>query len=193
VGGRPRLGGKEAAPWLVERGTHSRGADTSTADLVPPPDVTTLRAGDFVEAVIEFLILPQQADDYYGPNAALRETLQRDGNTWKLVHREAAGNRRSVTVEKGTLLSLHSAVHLAAEKDEAAFTLAGGLAWIPVTISGLSRPECHRLVIDGRALDQSVHGNDFWQTDFDPASRTWSLTWQVPAPPSGNLRIELQR
>ncbi len=31
------------------------------------------------------------------------EALQRDGNTWKLVHREAAGNRRSVTVEKGAL------------------------------------------------------------------------------------------
>lgn len=188
-----RLGGREAAPWLVERGTHSRGADTSTADLVPPPDVTTLRAGDFVEAVIELLILPQKADDYYGPNAALRETLLRDGNTWKLVHREAAGNRRSVTVETGALKSLHPAVHLAAENDEAAFTLAGGLAWVPVTVSGLSRPEGHQLVIDGKALDQNVHGNDFWQTDYDADSRTWSLTWQVPAPPSGNLRIELKR
>jgi hypothetical protein len=48
-------------------------------------------------------------------------------------------------------------------------------------------------VIDGQALDQRVHGNDFWQTDYDAASRTWSLTWQVPAPPSGNLRIELKR
>ncbi|MBL9155313.1 MAG: hypothetical protein JNK37_22715, partial [Verrucomicrobiales bacterium] len=190
---KARLGGKEAAPWLVERGTHSRGADTSTADLVPPPDVTTLRVGDFVEAVIELLILPQQAEDYYGLNDALREALQRDGNTWKLVHREAAGNRRTVTVEKGTLLSLHSAVHLVAEMNEAAFTLAGGLAWIPVTISGLSRPEGHRLVVDGQALDQNVHGNDFWQADYDPASRTWSLTWQVPASPSGNLRIELKR
>lgn len=190
---KARLGGREAAPWLVERGTHSRGADTSIADLVPPPDVTTLRAGDFVEAVIEFLILPQKADDYYGPNAALREALQRDGNTWKLIHREAAGNRRVVTIEKGELRSLHPAVHLVAEKDEAAFTLAGGLAWVPVTVSGLSRPEGHRLVIDGQALDQRVHGNDFWQTDYDAASRTWSLTWQVPAPPSGNLRIELKR
>lgn len=189
---KARLGGREAAPWMVERGTFSRGADTSTADLVPPPDVTTLRAGDFVEAVIELLILPQHVDDYYGPNAALREALRRDGNTWKLVHREAAGNRRTVTVEKGELRSLHPAVHVAAEDDAAAFTLAGGLAWVPVTISGLSTPSGHRLVVNGSALDQSVHGNDYWQTDYDPITRTWSLTWQVPAPPSGNLQIELE-
>jgi hypothetical protein len=188
---KARLGGREAAPWMVERGTFSRGADTSTADLVPPPDVTGLKAGDFVEAVIELLILPQQAADYYGPNAALRKALGRDGNTWKLVHREATGNRRRVTVEKGELQSLHPAVHVAAENDSAAFTLAGGLAWVPVTISGLTTPSGHRLLVNGTALDQSVHGNDYWQTDYDPATRTWSLTWQVPAPESGSLRIAL--
>lgn len=186
------LGGREAAPWMVERGTFSRGADTSTADLVPPPDVTSLKAGDFVEAVIELLILPQHADDYYGPNAALREALRRDGNTWKPVHREAAGNRRTVTVEKGELRSLHPAVHIAAEDDAAAFTLTGGLAWVPITISGLSTPSGHRLVVNGTALDQSVHGNDYWQTDYDPATRTWNLTWQVPASQDGISRIELE-
>ncbi len=189
---KARLGGREAGPWMVERGTFSRGADTSTADLVPPPDVTTLRAGDFVEAVIELLILPQKADDYYGPNAALREALSRDGNTWKPVHREAGKNRRAVIVEKGELLSLHPAIHIAAEDDAVAFTLAGGLAWVPVTISGLSTPSGHRLSVNGTALDQSVHGNDFWQTDYDPATRTWSLTWQVPAAQDGSLRIELE-
>ncbi len=189
---RARLGGREAAPWMVERGTHARGHDTSTADLVPPPDVTALHAGDFVEAVIEFVILPQHADDYHGPNTALREALQRDGDTWKLVHREAAGNRRTVTVEKGTLRSTHPAVHVAAEGDSASFTLAGGMAQVPVTISGLSKPSGRRLRIDGEVLDQSVHGNDFWQVDYDPATRTWSLTYQVPAADSGILRIDFE-
>jgi hypothetical protein len=30
--------------------------------------------------------------------------------------------------------------------------------------------------------DQAVHGNDFWQTDFDAESRTWSQTVTVPLP-----------
>jgi hypothetical protein len=29
-------------------------------------------------------------------------------------------------------------------------------------------------------LDQSVHGNDFWETAFDPDTRTYSLTFNLP-------------
>ncbi|MHC4086241.1 MAG: hypothetical protein ACYSU3_15290 [Planctomycetota bacterium] len=29
-------------------------------------------------------------------------------------------------------------------------------------------------------LDQSVHGNDFWQTDYDPVSNTWQVTYNLP-------------
>ena len=28
-----------------------------------------------------------------------------------------------------------------------------------------------------RRVDQSVHGNDFWQADFDPVARRWRLTY----------------
>jgi hypothetical protein len=29
-------------------------------------------------------------------------------------------------------------------------------------------------------LDLSVHGNDFWQTDYDVVAKTWSLTYNLP-------------
>ena len=58
------------SPWIAERGVKARGADTSTADLVPPPGVTRLEPGDFVEATIEHVVMPQFAADYYGPNEA---------------------------------------------------------------------------------------------------------------------------
>jgi hypothetical protein len=34
--------------------------------------------------------------------------------------------------------------------------------------------------VDGKTLDQSVHGNDFWQTDYDAGTKTWSQTYNVP-------------
>ena len=37
--------------------------------------------------------------------------------------------------------------------------------------------------LDGQGLrpvDQAIHGRDFWQADFDPTSRTWSLSYNVP-------------
>ncbi len=64
---KARLGGEQASPWIAEHGMNSRGGNTATIDLVPPPGITQLQAGDFVEAVIEYIVMPQSADDYYGP------------------------------------------------------------------------------------------------------------------------------
>jgi hypothetical protein len=176
---KARLGGKDARPWVAERGAVVGGAATSTLDIVPPPEVTRLLPGDFVEATIEHLVLPQAAADYYGPNEPLRAALATMQDTWRLVHREAVGNTRRVEVQQGRLERLHPDVRVAAEKGCAEFTLLGGLGYVPITVTGLPT---HRgtFTIDGVPCDQAVHGNDFWQTDFDPVSGTWSQTVTMP-------------
>ncbi len=73
-----RLGGKDCGPWFAEHGIHVGGFDTSTADILPPADTTRLEPGDFVDAVIEHVVVPQFARDYYGPNESLRHALARD-------------------------------------------------------------------------------------------------------------------
>ncbi len=189
---RARLGGRDAAPWVVERGVNARGSDTSTADFVPPPGVTRLEPGDFVEATFEHVIMPQAADDYYGPNAALREALRKDADTWRMIQREAVGNNRQVTVTRGALVRVSPSVCVRAANDGAAFTLAGGLGYVPVTVEGLASPDGYTLRVDGRAVDQSVHGRDFWQADYDPVSKRWSLTYTVAAS-AGTRAFELAR
>jgi hypothetical protein len=181
---KARFGGRDAAPWIAERGVRARGADTSTADIVPPPGVTRFLPGDFVDAVIEHVVLPQSAADYYGPDEEFRAALERDGNTWRLVHREAAGNERRVDVSVGRLAGMHPAVEVVAAGNRADFAMAGGVGHVPVTLSGLEASGGFILEIDGKPLDQAVHGNDFWQTDFDPGSGTWSQTYNVAASPS---------
>ena len=190
---RARLGGKEAAPWVVERGVSARGSDTSTADLVPPPGVTHLEPGDFVEAIFEHVIVPQFAEDYYGPNAALRAALGKDANTWRMILREAVGNERRVAVSKGTLAGLHPSVCVRAEHDAAAFTLSGGLGYVPVTFTGLSSPSGYALAVDGQPVGQSVHGNDYWQTDYDAEKRCWSLTYTIPVTDEKTHRVSLSK
>ena len=176
-----RLGGQPAGPWIAERGVNARGVDTSTIDLVPPPGVRRLEPGDFVEATIEHIVMPQFAKDYYGPNEALRAALGQGENTWHMIHREAVGNDRRVEVQTGTLETLYPAVRIRAVDDRAALTLHGGLGYVPVSFTGLSSPGGYALSMDGRLLDQSVHGNDFWQTDYDPATQRWELTFNIPA------------
>jgi hypothetical protein len=177
---RARLGGKSALPWVVERGVKAGGLDTSTLDLIPPPGVTRLERGDFVEATIEHLVIPQFATDYYGPSQALRAALREDGNTWRMVQREAVGNDRQVKMKTGALQSLHPAVAVRSLNGKAEFTLTRGLGFVPITFTGLTSPRDGVLLFDGQPVNQSVHGRDFWQTDFDSASQRWSQTFNLP-------------
>ncbi len=191
---KAKLGGKEASPWIVERGVHARGSDTSTVDLVPPPGVKGLIAGDFVEATIEYLIVPQFAADYYGPNETLRAALTEHENTWRMIHREAVGNVRQVDLGTGTLLRSYPDIEIGTTRDRASFSLTGGIGFIPVTFRGLSSPDRFELRVDGAVFDQNVHGRDFWQSDYDPATRTWSRTYNLPATEKGKTRpVELVR
>ena len=112
-----RLGGKKIGPWIAEHGTTNEGTDNSTLDLVPPPGVTHLEPGDFIEATIEHLIMPQFAADYYGPNAALRAALKQDQNTWRMIQREAMDNDRRVNVKIGKLGGLYPAIKIGAAND----------------------------------------------------------------------------
>lgn len=177
---KAQLGGKDASPWLAERGVKIGRNDSSTLDILPPPNVTGLLPGDFVETTIEHIVMPQFARYYYGPNEDLKAALKRDENTWKMIQREANGNDRQVEVTAGTLLHLWPDIRIDAIDDVASFKLHGGLAYVPVTVTGLTSNHDYILTVDGVRVDQSVHGNDFWQNDYDPATRRWSRTYNLP-------------
>ena len=176
-----RLGGQPAAPHVAERGIGKAPRDSSLIDLVPPPGIDRLLPGDFVEATLEHLVLPRFAEDYYGPDAALRAALAEAGNTWRMVHREASGNARELKLQRGSLQHRHPDIRIATEAGNAGFTLTGGLGHVPVTFTGLPSHDGFRLLIDGQPLDQGVHGNDFWQTDYDASTGTWSRTYNLAA------------
>ena len=184
------LGGKPADPWFAEYGTSPGLHDSSTIDIVPPPGVTRLEPGDFVEATIESLVMPQRATDYYGPNDALRSALEKYPDSWQMIHRESIGNHREIDIDTGTLEHRYPDTRIATETDRASFTLTSGLGYVPITFTGLSQPSGYDLTIDGKPFDQSVHGNDFWQCDYDPVARTWTWICNVPISDSQKHRIE---
>lgn len=191
---KARLGGKEvSAPSASFFGTEN-GVPSMNLEISPPPDLKRLEPGDFVEAELELVIPPQSASDYYGPNEAFRAALEHGGNTWKPVHREAAGNRIAVRVDEGTLLSSYPIRIRVGEKSGAAFKSVGGVGYVPIVFEGLSRPDGFDLfrIEEGAPvpIDQSVHGNDFWQTDFDPRTGTWSRTYNIPMDSTDDQRVE---
>ena len=70
-------------------------------------------------------------------------------------------------------------------------TLHGGAGYLPLSITGLKSPTGHTLTVNGTPVDQHIRGNDFWQTDFDPATKTYTLTYNLPADTADALHIEL--
>ncbi len=181
-----RLGGREVpAPFASVFGTEN-GIPSAQIELVPPPGLTALEPGDFVEAEVELVIFPTSAEDYYGPNTALSRALQNGGDTWRMAHREAAGNAMKVEAARGSVVRATAPVEVAVDQQgQAEVAVTGGLGYVPLTFSGLkgySGMELWRDDGDGRGarrIDQSVHGRDFWQAGYNASSKTWSLTFNV--------------
>ena len=192
---KARLGGKEAAPWVAERGTNLRDMEFSTMDFVPPPGVTRLEPGDYVEATIEYVVHPQAAEEYYGPNRQLKSALQKLANSWKMVYREAVSRHIiKADVQQGQVAQYSPDVVVQTLNGNADLTLTGGMGYTPVTFMGLPSHDQAKLLVNGKPLDQSVHGNDFWQTDYDSATQSWSRTYNIPTrihPNNNTTHIQL--
>jgi hypothetical protein len=109
-----------------------------------------------------------------------------------MVYREAVGNDLEVTASVGDVLT-HRPVVVRAADNRAEFTVRGGRGYVPLTVTGLTTcraPRLEWLSPDGQwaAVDQAVHGHDFWQTDYHVQARTWEITYTVPADTADDLR-----
>jgi len=139
---------------------------------------------------VELIVVPMAAADYYGPNAGLRAALQAGANTWRPVHREARGNCLTVRAAQGTVLRRYPVTVRVAADETADLTVTGGIGSVPVTFVGLRGHRTYALDIEANGrrarFDQSVHGNDYWQTDYDPAARTWRVTYGIPLDTAGD-------
>ena len=152
-------------------------------ELLAAPGKPAFRKGDYVDMELELITLPNSADDYYGPNETFKKHLQANPSSWKTAYREALQNDLQVNVSSGNLIRSYP-VLIAATAPEVIVDIRGGVGAVPISFSGLASAKGYTLyqVVDGkrRKFDQSVHGNDFWQTDFEPSTKTYTLTFNLP-------------
>ena len=189
---RAQLGGKPLAqPCLSTFGNEwGKGNFRTAIELAPPSDIATLRPGDFVEAEVEIVVFPTDPTAYYGPNAPFREALARDADTWRLVHREAIGNALRLQLQRGSLVRGFPLVIEVEAGERVEATVDGGVGWLPVTFTGLASHRGQTLRVNGQPFSQAVHGNDFWQTDYESERGRWSRTYNLPRDDGKPLRLE---
>ncbi len=181
---KARLGGKPVlTPYLASYGTEN-GPHSANAELAPPTDVDRLLPGDFVEAELELVILPMAAADYYGPDSDLRAALTNGANTWRMVHREARGNDLRVRALNGQLMRRTPIEIRSRDGRSARFEVTGGLGYVPITFSGLRSAAPFTLTVEAGGhktnVDQSVHGNDWYQVTREASSGAWAVTVNLP-------------
>ena len=161
----------------------STGPANLDIELLPPAGVTDFSRGDRIDLNLELITLPRVAEDYYGPNEAFRKHLENNPRSWKTTYREAIGNDLAVRVTGGEVLRTYPLV-IQVDKPEVAVTIEGGIGAVPARFTGLTSNIGYRLyqIVKGRRVlfDQSVHGNDFWQTDYDEITNSYGMTFNLP-------------
>lgn len=191
------LGGKNvAAPHFAA--VSSRVATPRlAAEIVAPPDLTTLEPGDRVDMLIEMLAMPLTAERYYGPDDALRAALATDANTWKMIHREARANRPVLQVEGGPAVPGWPLTLPIGTEREVSFTLRGGLGWTPLRLTGLASADATELFRATPAGRERVVQGDparaFWQSEYDTATGRWTTTYNLPTTGQPSTYIAIPR
>jgi hypothetical protein len=111
-----RVGGRSLTnPWLSAYSIKD-GAPNFNAELTVPPTVQSFESGDYLEALLEFVILPVRAEEYYGKNEAFRKALSAKSRNWELIPEFAAeggglseenydGALKGIRLKSGTGLS----------------------------------------------------------------------------------------
>ncbi|MEM9990330.1 MAG: hypothetical protein AAF738_01135 [Bacteroidota bacterium] len=174
-------------PYVRERSSStgfsgSTGQHPTSYCLVPPPGITTLATGDYMEALIETVVLPKQAADYYGPNSNFANALAIYGNSINLFRREVTKNK-IVANSSTNSLNTDYPLQVATSGNTAHVTISGGGGYVPVIFTGLTEvtdPVLWREVNHcWEIVDQSNKGKDFWQADYQAATGTFDLTYNV--------------
>ncbi len=166
--------------------------------LVPPREAECFQPGDGIEFEVEWITLPRVADDYYGPNEMFRNHLSDNPSSWKTAYREAIGNDLLVTARGGRVVGRYPVV-IRAEASVVDVGIQGGVGFVPVRFEGLPSAKGAALfeVAGGREVlfDQAVHGNDFWQADYDEGTGAYALTYNLPldSRPASVWRLKVGR
>ena len=180
---KANIGGKTYTHPTISAPVFSANPMNIEIELLPPSGLKNFTKGDTIELNLELITLPRVVDDYYGPNKAFKKHLVENPSTWKTTYREARGNDLKVNVSGGKLIENYP-LAIQVEKPEVTVLIEGGVGAVPVCFAGLKSTKGYRLyqLKNGQRVvfDQSVHGNDYWQTNYDAKTNTYEMIFNLP-------------
>lgn len=177
-------GENNVPPYFAEFNSSDGSAQSSSLiNITLPKGCSKLHKGDYIETEIELFQIPVNGADYYGPNRLLKNAIEQNPNSWRMVMREAIGNQIQVKETSGCEVKSSYPIEIETKKTVAEFSVIGGIGYVPVTFTNVITYRNPKLYekLDGKwvEIDQAVYGNDYWQAEFDPHIKSWEITYNV--------------
>lgn len=163
-------------------GTNNKTNQMSCEITVPTAVGKTIKKGSVIEMVIEYDVIPNNMDTYYGESDYLLLSQSVMGTSDGMYQQVVGGNIKA-NASVGSVLSTYPVAIKATSGETAAqFTLTGGLGYVPVSFTGLQSFSGYKLQqkVNGSwvDVDQAVKGNDYWQA-YKAPDGTYTLTYNV--------------
>ena len=164
-------------------GTMNSGCPQMSCEITVPTAVgKTIKKGSTIEMIVEYDIVPNNLDTYYGESDYLLLSSGVMG-TADSIYQQVIGGHVNVNASVGSVVSNYPvAIKATSGKTAAQFTINGGLGYVPVSIKGLPSSSGYKLQVKSGAnwvdVNQSVHGNDYWQA-YKDVDGTYTLTYNV--------------
>ncbi|KRP37222.1 MAG: hypothetical protein ABS34_03770 [Opitutaceae bacterium BACL24 MAG-120322-bin51] len=182
---RAELGGKVYdAPWIASARTKKR----LNAELVLPPEIKQLKAGDTVEFTVEMDILPFSADAYCGADAALKQRLEATPDSWQLTAFEAQHQQVRIN---GKAQAFPATYALTAARQQT-FTVSSHSKMDTVCVTGLANPDSWKLeeLVEGKSvpLGERFKVEAQPQITYVPETGTWTAVLSLVFPEGSHER-----
>jgi hypothetical protein len=173
-------------PHININRTRNGGWSQMAFELGVPFDANNvlIEAGSTIDAIVEYIVVPNDISLYYGPSTDMASVDPTLFGTTDIIELLASTNAIEITPSIGTLAQIQpTIINGIVDTVSAQFEMEGGFGYSPITIQGLFRGDGWQLQYLNNGVwsnvDQSVHGNDYWQTRFDEESGTYALTFSV--------------
>ena len=162
----------------------SNGSSQASCELTAPAAAgNKIPAGSTIEMLVEYDIIPGDAETYYGQSSYLVQSKELFG-TATAAYQQVVGGAVTATAAVGEVTSRYPVrVNCADGETAAEITLTGGLGYVPLVFDGLPSYKGYKLQVkeggSWKDVDQSVLGNDWWQAYRNPATGKYQLAFNV--------------
>lgn len=182
---RAVIGGKASNElWLAP----SRAGKRVAADLTLPARVDRLQKGDRIELLVEIVVVPPNAEAYYGPDAGLRERLATSPDSWEEVAHEATNQEIEIDGQQ----ALFPATLQANGQLQSSFKVRSLARMGTICIAGLPDPSMWQIgdIVGNawRPLGQRFPEEADPQLTYDPHQGTWTAVLSLVFPEGGGER-----